>query len=478
MTADLNEATLTTKLTQLEKARRWSPGVIDKLGKLVRTAEPFALYRLNPIQFGLDHQVNEVEAVDLFLHATRAGLLRLEWRLLCPGCSDTLESLSSLSQLDSQCFCSLCNRDVEGQLDDLIHVSFTVASEVRRLPTHDPERLAVDDYLYKFRFSMEALTPSGAPEMTMLKQLIVDARWLAAGEEAKVSVNAAGPWLVLHDAVSGADARIPTDGDPGLARQLDLRLTETGFEGVPAKIAAGALSITVRNATARKAAFLSLVVPQGNAAPPLHFEHPFTGNSLLSSQTFRDLYRSDVIKGSEGIGVRDVTLLFTDLKGSTEMYERIGDIRAFTLVQGHFECLTRAIQRCGGAVVKTIGDAVMACFARPTDAVRASLELLAEIEAYNREEGERQIVLKVGIHRGPSIAVTLNDRLDYFGQTVNIAARVQGIAEANEICVTRDVIDFPGVKQILGERTVVPEQANLKGIARPMSICRIGGAAA
>jgi class 3 adenylate cyclase len=168
-----------------------------------------------------------------------------------------------------------------------------------------------------------------------------------------------------------------------------------------------------------------------------------------------------------------LTLLFTDLKGSTAMYERIGDLKAFSLVQQHFDRLGKAIQGNNGAIVKTIGDAVMATFNTPVGAVTAALQMLDEIEAFNKEHGAQALILKIGIHHGTSIAVTLNDRLDYLGQTVNIAARVQGLAGAEEIYITKDVFDSPGVKEHLTAYQVTPESAMLKGVAGAMQVNRI-----
>jgi len=205
----------------------------------------------------------------------------------------------------------------------------------------------------------------------------------------------------------------------------------------------------------------------------MHFEPFLTGRRLLTSQTFRELYRTEVIGGSEGIGVKDTTLLFTDLKGSTEMYDRIGDLKAFSLVRQHFDRLGRVIHGQAGAVVKTIGDAVMASFNTPEGAVRAAVLMLDEIERFNKEHGDQALILKIGVHHGASIAVTLNERLDYFGQTVNIAARVQGLAGAEEIYVTEDVYDAPGVRDVLSGYAVTPEFATLKGVSEKVRVYKI-----
>ena len=181
-----------------------------------------------------------------------------------------------------------------------------------------------------------------------------------------------------------------------------------------------------------------------------------------------------MIRTNEGIGVRDITLFFTDLKGSTALYDEIGDLNAFALVQQHFDRLQEVTVRHGGAIVKTIGDAIMATFAEPEAAVRAAVDMLHEIDGFNRGLPRKELLLKIGIHRGASIAVTLNDRLDYFGQTVNIASRVRALADANQIYLTHDVYELPGMaERLLAPFSVEPLRANLRGIHEEMPVFRV-----
>jgi class 3 adenylate cyclase len=154
------------------------------------------------------------------------------------------------------------------------------------------------------------------------------------------------------------------------------------------------------------------------------------------------------------------------------MYERVGDLRAFFLVREHFEALTGAVAARGGAVVKTIGDAVMAVFATPADAMRGALDMLAAMRRFN-DGVSTPLHLKVGLHRGAAIAVTLNDHVDYFGQTVNAAARIQGVAAADEICFGETVHDDAEVRALLGDAAVRREDVDLKGIAGRVPVYRL-----
>jgi class 3 adenylate cyclase len=207
--------------------------------------------------------------------------------------------------------------------------------------------------------------------------------------------------------------------------------------------------------------------------PALEFEPFLSGGTLLTRQTFRKLFRSEHVNEAEGLGVRQVTFLFTDLKGSTALYERLGDLNAYALVREHFAFLDAVIHGHAGAVVKTIGDAVMAAFSRPADAVAAALHMLNDIGQFNREHGEPAVILKIGAHCGPSIAVTLNENLDYFGQTVNIAARVQSFAGPSEICLTEAVYAAPGVRELLAAHEIVAFEAPLRGVEGRAAVYRV-----
>src|SRR5262249_50183804 len=151
-----------------------------------------------------------------------------------------------------------------------------------------------------------------------------------------------------------------------------------------------------------------------------------------------------------------LTFLFTDLKGSTELYERVGDLVAFDLVRAHFQVLNEIVAAEAGAVVKTIGDAVMATLATPDRAITAALRMREAMRHLNDGHRGQDLLLKIGIHEGPCLAVVLNDRQDYFGQTVNIAARVQALADERSILATKSVVTYPQASSLLQVRGLEP----------------------
>jgi class 3 adenylate cyclase len=216
----------------------------------------------------------------------------------------------------------------------------------------------------------------------------------------------------------------------------------------------------------------------GSGAPtPLEDDtEPATrGLDLLLIPSFWELFSGDAPSDDESLRVGRVAVLFTDLRGSTALYEERGDPRAYHLVREHFAILGERIDRNGGALVKTIGDAVMASFASGGDAVRAALESQAELRAHAGEMGG-ELVLKAGVHAGACLAVRLNGRLDFFGGAVNMAARVQGLSRGHDVVVTDAVLADIEAEALTGSprpRVAESFDAELRGIPAPVGVHRL-----
>lgn len=474
----IDEALLDEKLAELERVRTWSPRVISKLEQLLHSPDEWALVRANPFAFAAERGVSANEAVDLFLHAARLGVFTMDWHLLCPQCGAAVESFASLRVLHKHLFCGLCMVRTDANLDDYIQVTFTVAPSIRRVAAHEPETLTADDFLFRLRFTreMRIFAPDGMRISEGMRQYLDFVAWVRPGERTSFTVEAKEGMLAAAEFTAHTGQAIEVRPDATDTR-LELVIEETMINGSTDALRAGPIEVTVES---RRSSPVVLVVAQKpremlEAPPPPTFLDPMvTGATLLANQTFRRIFRGETVQAAEGIGVRDVAVLFTDLKGSTALYERIGDLRAFALVNQHFDRLGRVISAHNGAIVKTIGDAIMAAFVTPADAVRAALEMRTQIAAFNREQGAEDVVLKIGVHRGPSIAVTLNESLDYFGHTVNVAARVQGLAGADEIFVTDDVYRAEGVAPLLGK--VESQDVQLRGIQKEVRVYRAASA--
>lgn len=194
-----------------------------------------------------------------------------------------------------------------------------------------------------------------------------------------------------------------------------------------------------------------------------------TGLDCATLPAFREFFGSEILSHNESLQVRDVAILFTDIKGSTLLYNRLGDARAYNAVRRHFDILFQTVAENEGAVVKTIGDAIMACFTRRPQAVRAALAAQDQFTAFRPllPDSAEEIIVKIGIHHGPCIAVTLNDRLDFFGGAVNIAARTQQQAGGGETLITQAMYDDSQVRELLNGsgREVSAIEATLRGFS-------------
>ncbi len=196
-----------------------------------------------------------------------------------------------------------------------------------------------------------------------------------------------------------------------------------------------------------------------------------SGHRLLTLQMFRELFPRETIPPNESLLIRQVTILFTDLAGSTALYSQRGDSQAYSLVNQHFKLLFESVDRHNGAVIKTIGDAIMATFTSPEDGLKAAIAMQETMLDFNRRlESANPLILKVGIHAGPCISVNLNDRSDYFGTTVNTAARVEGLSQGNDIVFTSSLL---GQAEAIADTThykYEKSSATLKGISEPIDV--------
>ena len=243
----------------------------------------------------------------------------------------------------------------------------------------------------------------------------------------------------------------------------------------PLELRPGPLRLTLENRTERRA-LPTIWMASPALEEMLERRKPvLTAKRLLTNQTFRDLYRTETLAVDQRLKILSLTFLFSDLRGSTELYERVGDLVAFDLVKEHFRVLNEIIASESGAVVKTIGDAVMATFATPDRAVAAAIRMREAMSDLAAQRQHQSLLLKIGIHEGPCLAVTLNEQQDYFGQTVNIASRVQGLASSRSIVVSEPVVENAEAAAVLEREGLKPTVRHiaLRGIADEMPIYEI-----
>jgi class 3 adenylate cyclase len=448
---------------------------VDAIERLVREAPDPALNRINVLDFAKRTGLAEERVIDAFLRAARLGIFELSWNVLCPGCSGVLGAGATLKTVHHEEYnCALCAAGYEPNLDEMVEVTFTVTPRVRRIAAHAPDELPFFEYCRQIFWSSGIDLPPDAE--ALLGEVTLDAVELPPGEKAILSLTLPAEFVVVFEPVHHSVQFLDVKGEPTRERQaLSIILDKASTPTATLEMRPGPLRLSIENRTDRRV-LPSLWIAGDKLHELLGRRKPFlTAKRLLSNQSFRDLYGTSALDVDQRLKITSLTFLFTDLKGSTELYERVGDIAAYDLVRAHFQVLHEIVAASAGAVVKTIGDAVMATFPTPDRAVAAALRMREAMQRLNAERKSEDLLLKIGIHEGPCLAVTLNDRQDYFGQTVNIAARVQGLAVSREIFATGAVVGHPEASKLLASSGLAPkaEQRALRGIGETVPIYTI-----
>ena len=415
-------------------------GLARKLADHILGAQEVDLWRVRPLALARAWNCPPRHAIELCLQAVRAGLLQLRWDLLCPRCRVAKGWSGGLDRLPQGAHCSSCNIDYDRDFSRNVEASFHPAPAVR--PLESGEYCLWGPMSVPHVKAQLLLRPGEARDLkASLPFGPYRFRTLEPGPEADVDWHTGGmPELILGEGTISAGA----PAAPGM-----LRLT---------------------NRTQRP--LIAIIEDRSWVADAL------TADRVTALQTFRDLFSDDVLRPGDEVAVGRISLLFSDLKGSTALYQSIGDASAYHLVREHFAFMAKVIRDHEGAIVKTIGDAVMAAFVAPDQAVSAAIEIQRQIAAFNRDTHAGQvasppIVIKLGVHSGPTIAVTLNDRLDYFGSTVNMAARLQGQSEGGDIVLSPEIAEDSAVTPLLAGLQMARDQAILKGFDQPIAFFRL-----
>jgi class 3 adenylate cyclase len=433
--------------------------LIERLVRFIREAPDADLVRMRPFALADAWNADRFQVLALCLHAARLGLLDVSWDLLCPECRGAPSTAPTLANLQRHAHCPSCNIDYEVDFDHNIEVTFHPNASVKRVE--------------------QTIFCVGGPQNT---PHIVAQQVLTPQERRMCELPmATGHYRIRGPRIPGRPTVVEVGGEPGGAtarshiviekdggkQAFEVVIDPEGLHPSEEKLRAGALAATFENRTALD----QVVVVEQTAWS----DQAATAAQVTTLQAFRDLFSSEALRPMEQIAVTSLTILFTDLKGSTAIYRQVGDAPAFRRVMNHFTILKDSVTRHHGSIVKTIGDAIMAVFTDPAEGLAAGLDMLAGIAASNAAGDNPFLTLKVGLHRGPCIAVNQNDRLDYFGSTVNLASRIEAQSNGDDAVISDAVLADPGVRAWLAGAglSAAPFTAELKGFREPIQLYRV-----
>ncbi|TBR24992.1 adenylate/guanylate cyclase domain-containing protein [bacterium] len=436
----------TVDRTRLERllgraAERSDRAVLERLRRHIETADDQDAAVLRPFELADRWALDRLATLTAFLAATREGALDLRWELLCPHCRVAKSACGTLSEAAASAHCDFCNADFDAQLDVNMELRFSPNPSVRPVTA---AQFCIGGPANSRHRPAQVKVAAGQTRVVTLP--LKSRRYLVRG------LLGTSEFLLLPDsAAGGSAAKVAFSGGEAAEGEAHFK--------------PGLVELTLTNAGPEVWAVVEEVEWGDTAA---------TAAFVTSLQDFKDLFSSEVLAPGTEVSVRSLALLFTDLKGSTAMYERVGDARAYSVVRDHFGVLFEVVRRRRGAVVKTIGDAVMAAFSDPADAVAAALEMHDELHARNKTLTV-PVVLKVGVHEGPAIAINSSGVLDYFGTTVNLAARVQSESTGGDVVLTEAVLASARAAGLVKKTCECSAdfETTVKGLAAPVRLTRV-----
>lgn len=415
-----------------------SHGLADRLADWILCRPESEVTTLRPKTLARMWNLPDSAVTELCLLAAHRGLLSLRWDLLCPNCRIGKASVLRLDQLPEGAHCGTCNIDYGRDFNRNVELVFAPAQTIR----------AVSPGEYCL------FGPRSTPHITA--QLRVEPgttrrerNHLRPGHF-RIRTLEPGPAEMLD----GNGRELPKitilpDGRIHLGPPLSLK-----------EIVMENLSSSPRTLIIEERSWLQDVLTAAEAA---------------TLPAFRELFHDQVLRPGDTVQVDSVVLLFTDIRASASLYDTLGDAAAYAQVREHFATLARCIRGHRGAVVKTIGDAVMAVFTDPGDGFRCALAIqqsFAQLPAEPSPTGT-SLTVKVGLHLGPCLTVNWNGILDYYGRTANLAARLVSMAHGGDVVMSRVFAGDPAVSPLLSAMPTESHTSELKGFAQPIAWVRV-----
>lgn len=385
---------------------------VNRLFALLESGTEDDLYKLKVKKYAKDWNLKLDQVIPVFLEACRIGLLTLSWDVVCPHCKGVRKEATSLGDVPENGSCEVCDVEFSAMENEALEVSFHVHSSLAEIGKRF--FCAAEPSTKQHIFLQKTLSPKETfeaklefPEGTYRVRKRGDKKYNRIELE-KSNPNQKIAWNLSSDL--GIDSSSTTS-------QLVL---ENPF------------SETTQVIMESKKEDQDILRP----------------GEIFNYSEFRDIFSEESIRSGLKLDIGTQTILFTDIVGSTKFYISEGDNGAFSRIKIHFEDAFKIISGFRGTVVKTIGDSVMAAFSHPIDALEASISLQKNFEEKKDTTGIR---IRISFHQGSCLAVNLDTNIDYFGSTVNYAAKLQAMADAAEITFSEEVFRDLEVREYLKE---------------------------
>jgi class 3 adenylate cyclase len=394
-----------------------NPGVLERLGDYLSQAPSQETARIRPLVLARRLALDPQETVAVCLHGAREGLFILLWDILCPLCRIPSETRDSLRKLVAHGRCEACNLDFELDLAGSVEMIFRIHPEIRPSdlgtyciggPAHSPH------VVVQVRLS--------AGERMDLELALSEGAYRLRGPQLPAAFDFR---VVPATAVGRLEVTIPWGAPPQPAPILRLD---------------GQTLALTNNSSHEVLLRLERTAPREDAV---------TAARATSLAVFRELFPGEILSADQLVRVATLTFLVTELVDAGQVYAELGDAQTFQVVRLLLSRMHDRVRQEGGAVVKTVGEGILAVFDDPAAAVRVGLDLSTLLRQDQRTAFLR---VRAALHRGSALAANLNDSLDYFGATVNEVMHLPRLARAGELVLSQEIAADLHVSEVLAER--------------------------
>lgn len=393
------------------------PIVVDTLGQFLEHASDLEVARIRPLAFAERFRLDSKHTINAFLIGSRCGLFTLLWDILCPTCRISASTQETLATLKDHGYCEACDIRYALDLSQSVELVFRAHPELRDVETRT--------YCI------------GGPAWS--KHVVAQIR-LARGERFACELELSAGSYLLRGPNLGFTVNMHVGHSSNLS-SVELSLTRPPQLRTPIPLQVGSQVVHLNNDSGQD--------------QQVRLERTASRHDALSAAQastlamFRELFPDQVLSAEQIVSVMVITLMRVELHGVHELYRSRGDAQAFSQIRGELEKVLQVVKDAGGAVVKTIGEGILASFASPPRAVAAALKL----HPMSQRE-QTSLPLSVAIHSGPVMAATLDDRLDYFGTTLQCLARMIALAPPHSILASDSITQGEDVRALLKESGV------------------------
>lgn len=405
--------------------------ITKALASFIATVGEENLFRVRPYEIAAFYNLDKIKVLEYFLLANNKGVFEMSWDLLCPNCQGRRDNVSSLSEIENNAHCDMCNIAYDIDYASNIELSFRPHPSIRKISN---ERFCYGGYVNTPHILVQTMLDPASIQKPFIKEINISLKegdYFLKAERFQTKMN-----LTV---------------EKGSNKELVIDLIEPDFQ---------------RSVTVDENFKLTLKNTESywhRVGITYKSQNPFiaTADVIMSLSSFRKLYGTEPLSPGINLSVSNVALVFTDVGGSTELYQKVGDSKAFSFIKNHFDIIDEILQKHNGSLVKTIGDATMSCFYNLKDAFNFAVEVRQKIVKYFSNKG---LSIKIGVNEGPCIAMNLNDKLDYFGSMVNVAARLEQNSDKNKISLLEEVIHKNELNDVVQKHDISTKKTNFKGI--------------